>query len=229
MLNDEPADRYKADTNNLAILIGQVTWLSPVNVEAAIRAQLGTWGWYTADALGALLLPSATKDELWIIHKDLQTLLFTSPTKSAISQSQKTLTGETSSKLYAYWDSLKKSSERIDTRLSTIERQYPAWWSTKAPKEIANEYNADVKEWNSLKEEIKLVKKVEATVSVLRKYETMGKAYPVELKNILNRYALSVDSGRWGISQKDLDYIIKMSAEYNDMKNIKWNELQDAK
>jgi hypothetical protein len=25
MLNDEPADRYKADTNNLAILIGQVT------------------------------------------------------------------------------------------------------------------------------------------------------------------------------------------------------------
>jgi len=43
---------------------------------------------------------------------------------------------------------------------------------------------------------MKLVKKVEATVSVLRKYETMGKAYPVELKNILNRYALSVDSGK---------------------------------
>jgi hypothetical protein len=42
--------------------------------------------------------------------------------------------------------------------------------------------------------DIKINKKVQQTLSVLKKYETMGKYYPIEVKNIMNRYILSLDS-----------------------------------
>jgi hypothetical protein len=93
--------RYREDTNSLAILLGQHLKLSPLRIEAAIRASLGTGGSYATDVIGAALIPDIKRTELDIIDKDLKYLFFESPTKSAITQNQRTLRSETAQKLYA--------------------------------------------------------------------------------------------------------------------------------
>jgi hypothetical protein len=55
----------------------------------------------------------------------------------------------------------------------------------------------------------------------------MGKYYPIEVKNIMNRYILSLDSWKGWITQKDMDYIIKLSWEYHDIGKVDWSTLKD--
>lgn len=229
-LKSVPADRYKEDTNNLAIMLGQMTWISPLRIEWTLRSILGTGGWYLTDAMWSLMMSAARKDELGIINKDLGYLIFTSPTKSAITQNQRTLRGETGNKLYAKSDEITAEIADLERRAKRILYQYNVKTSTDLPNGVTAEVGIIQKEFEQRSAELKELNKAKNALSVLSSYEVRGKQVPPNFKNSLNKYILSIDSWKteW-ITKEDMDRINAAVRAYQDISKTDWATIPNAK
>lgn len=208
--NTNREDLFRADTNNLAIFLGQYlwwTWLTPLRIEEFIKALTSTMGGASTDLIGKFLLETQDTNPN-IKEKSIKEILWTAPLRSALTQSTKDLTWETASKLYTFSRELDKQQTKMVGVLLKEE-----WVNEKSKLSFAAK--------NGLREidnRVKEVNMVKDAVALIRKKESLWIYPPAKYVNALHRYILSLDSERYNkeIFAEDFRLIQELAKMQNE-------------
>lgn len=223
--------RYREDTNNLAIFLGQYldwTGLSPLRIEQMIRSLISTWWSAASDLIGAELLALQDQPVADIKQKTLKELLLTWPTKSSTAQQTRNLRWETASKLYNKIDETDSDMQSLSRRAKDLLQKSKVKDEASLPTEKKREFATMQAQYDRLDKLSKELETVRRATVVLTKYEAMGKKTRNDYANSLNRYILSLDSKRVDQDKLPQDFrnIEEMARMYQDLGKIDWSTVK---
>lgn len=216
-----PENRYEVDTNNLAILLWRMSNTSPKKWEAMIKSVFAN-GWdYASDIVWSILMPDSMVDNLDILDKWAKEVLFTSPTKSSISQDQRTVSWETSEKLYSYSSFLERQKDSLEREAKNLLREYWVEDGSELPSDVKASIEA---KYYITKKKLSFVNKTKNARLLVSEYEKRDKKVPMDLKLALHKFILWTDSWDFEkLTKEDLKVIEDANKAYWNKESIDWD------